>query len=61
VKGVFEYRLDPEGSGTKVQFSCDIRPRDWRMWLALPLIVKSDRVRYRDQLHNLKRIVEEKP
>jgi len=60
VTGIFEYRLQPEGSGTRVQFSCDIRPKGW-MWLALPLIVRSDRVRYSDQLNNLKRVIEEKP
>jgi hypothetical protein len=57
VTGVFEYRLDPSGSGTLIQFSCDIQPHG-RMWLALPLLLRSSRIRYRDQLENLKRIVE---
>jgi hypothetical protein len=29
------------------------------MWLALPLLMRDSRVRYRDQLANLKRIIEE--
>ncbi len=60
VTGAFEYRLEPEGNGTKVSFSCDIRPHGW-MWLALPLMLKGDRMRYRDQLGILKRVVEEQP
>jgi len=60
VTGVFEYTLEPEESGTRVQFSADVRPHGW-MWLVLPLLVKSTRQRYRDQLGNLKRVVEEHP
>ena len=57
VTGVFEYRLDPDETGTTVQFSCDIRPHGW-MWLTLPLLLRRDRLRYRDQLMNLKRLIE---
>jgi hypothetical protein len=59
VTGTFEYVLDPDGAGTRIQFSCDIRPAGW-MWLALPLLVRSSRVRYKDQLLNLKRAIEER-
>jgi polyketide cyclase/dehydrase/lipid transport protein len=57
VTGVFEYRLRPDGTGTHVRFQCDIHPHG-SMWLALPLLVRDSRRRYRDQLGNLKRIVE---
>ena len=57
VTGVFEYLLEPDGAGTTVQFSCDIRPRGW-MWLSLTLLLKGDRTRHRDQLANLKRLLE---
>lgn len=58
VTGVFEYLLEADQTGTTVQFSCDIQPHGW-MWLSLPLLLKTDRLRYRDQLNNLKRIIEE--
>ena len=57
VTGVFEYRLRPDGQGTQMEFQCDIHPHGW-MWLVLPLLVRDSRARYRDQLGNLKRVVE---
>ena len=53
VTGVFDYTLAPEGAGTRVTFSCDVRPRGF-MWLLLPLLLKSNRLRYTEQLSNLK-------
>ena len=58
VTGTFEYRLDPARDGTEVQLSCDVRPHGW-MWLALPLLISNSRLRYRDQLSTLKRVIEE--
>jgi hypothetical protein len=58
VAGIFEYTLEANDGGTTVRFHCDIRPHRW-MWLALPLLARETRVRYRDQLANLKREVEE--
>jgi len=58
VTGPFEYTLEAAGSGTTVRFRCDIRPHGW-MWLALPLLLRDGRLRYRNQLSNLKREVEE--
>jgi uncharacterized protein YndB with AHSA1/START domain len=57
VTGVFEYRLRPEGAGTQMEFQCDIHPHGW-MWLALPFLIRDSRVRYTDQLANLKRVIE---
>jgi uncharacterized protein YndB with AHSA1/START domain len=60
VTGVFEYTLTPESGGTRVTFSCDIRPRGF-MWLLLPLLVRGNRRRYTQQLPNLKKEVESTP
>ena len=57
VTGVFEYRLEPEAGGTRVSFSCEIQPRGF-MWLLLPWLLKGNRVRYTQQLPNLKQEVE---
>jgi hypothetical protein len=58
VTGVFDYRLDPEGHGTRVTFSCSIQPRGV-MWLLLPWLLRGNRVRYTQQLPNLKREIEQ--
>jgi len=57
VTGVFEYTLAPERGGTTVTFSCDVRPHGV-MWLLLPWLLKSNRMRYTEQLSNLKKEVE---
>jgi hypothetical protein len=59
VTGVFEYVLEPNGTGTQVSFTGDIRPHGL-MWLALPWVLKSSRIRFRDQLGALKRAIEQK-
>ena len=60
VTGVFEYTLEPQGAGTLVRFTCDIRPHGV-MWLVLPFLIRGNRMRYRDQLASLKRAIEEAP
>lgn len=57
VTGTFEYRLDPENGGTRVQFTCNVGVTGVR-WLALPFLIRSSRYRYRDQLGILKQEVE---
>ncbi len=59
VTGTFEYRLEADETGTTVSFIGDIRPHG-SMWLALPWLLRSLRVRYRDQLATLKRAIEDK-
>jgi len=59
ITGVFEYSLEPEGSGTLVRFTCDIKPHGL-MWLVLPFALRTNRMRYRDQLDRLKAAVEER-
>ena len=60
VTGVFQYTLEPQGAGTLVRFTCDIRPHGV-MWLVLPFLIRGNRMRYRDQLASLKRAIEEAP
>jgi hypothetical protein len=55
--GIFEFTLEPDATGTAVTFSCDVRPHGFR-WLLLPLVIRAHRIRYRDQLSNLKRAIE---
>ena len=57
VTGFFEYTLEPDATGTTVRLSCDIKPRGW-MWLVLPLMLRSSRMRYAQQLPNLKQELE---
>jgi len=57
VSGVFEYALAPQGPGTRVTFSCDVHPHGW-MWLLLPWLLRGNRMRYTQQLPNLKQEVE---
>lgn len=58
VTGVFEYVLETAPSGTTVTFTCDIHPHGL-MWLTLPLLLLSNRNRYRDQLAALKRALDQ--
>ena len=58
VTGVFEYVLEPNATGTTVTFTCDIRPHGL-MWITMPLLLLSNRNRYRDQLAALKRAMDE--
>lgn len=60
VTGVFEYALAPDGVGTNVVFSCDVRPRGL-MWLLMPWLLRGNRTRYAQQLPNLKTEVEKRP
>jgi hypothetical protein len=55
---VFEYTLEPDGTGTQVTFTCDLRPHGV-MWLLLPLMIRGNRGRYAQQLPRLKREVEQ--
>ena len=56
--GTFEYLLAPDGAGTMVTFSCDLRPHGL-MWLLAPMMVRTNRERFAQQLPNLKREVEQ--
>jgi hypothetical protein len=58
VTGLFEYQLEPQNTGTLVRFTGSVRPHGWR-WLALPLLIADCRVRYRNQLANLRTAIQE--
>jgi len=58
ITGTFEYNLEPRDRGTRVIFSADVRPHGV-MWLVFPFLLRQHRARYRDQLANLKRAIEE--
>ena len=53
----FEYALVPDGGGTMVTFTCDLRPHGL-MWLLLPIMIRGNRARYAPQLLKLKQEVE---
>lgn len=55
--GIYEYLLAPAGGGTHVTFTCDLRPHGV-MWLLVPLMIRTSRQRFEDQLPKLKREVE---
>ena len=57
VTGVFEYHLAPDGDGTRISVTCSIQPRGY-MWLLLPWLLTGNRVRYTEQLPNLKQEME---
>ena len=57
VTAIFEYTLVPDGAGTLVTFTCDLRPHGV-MWLLLPLVIRGNRTRYAEQLSRLKHEVE---
>ena len=57
ITGQFEYALAPERDGTRITFTADVRAKGF-MWLVLPLVIRSHRARYREQLDRLKAVVE---
>jgi len=59
ITGQFEYDLRPEQGGTRITFTCDIKPHGI-MWLLLPFILRGHRARYVDQLDRLKHAAESK-
>jgi hypothetical protein len=58
VTGTFQYELEPDEAGTRVTFTCDVRPHG-PMWLLLPWLLRGNRRRYREQLPNLKSELEQ--
>jgi len=59
ITGVFEYVIEPHGTGAQVSFTGDIRPHG-PMWLLLPWLLLSSRRRFGGQLAALKRAIEQK-
>lgn len=56
--GYVEYRLEPEGDGTRVTLTGEATPVTLYGWLAIPLVLLSRGRAYREQLPRLKHILE---
>jgi uncharacterized membrane protein len=56
--GHIEYRFEPEGNGTRVTMTLEAKPRSVYGWLALPQMFLLRGRTYRDQLPQLKRVME---
>ena len=56
--GHIEYRFDTEGEGTRVTFTMAVAPRGLYGWLGLPLMWMGRRNIYKEQLPQLKRVME---
>ena len=59
MEGVFDFRLTPDGSGTRIVATCDLTSHGFVPWLFLPMIARGERERRREMLGNLKRYVEQ--
>ncbi|HYV99763.1 MAG TPA: SRPBCC family protein [Gemmatimonadaceae bacterium] len=57
--GYIEYRFDEEQGGTRVTFTCIIKPKTVLGWLAMPQMWLARGKSYRDQLPQLKHALEE--
>ena len=58
MEGVFDFVLQPEGSGTRITMTCDLTAHGFMAWLFIPLIARAERRRRIEMLGNLKRYVE---
>ena len=59
IEGFFDFILHPDGNGTRIEATCDLKAHAFLMWLFLPLIARSERRHRIEMLSNLKRFVEE--
>ena len=58
IEGFFDFLIEPEGSGTRIEATCDLKAHAFLHWLFLPLIARGERMRRVEMLGNLKRFVE---
>jgi len=58
VRGLFDFRLEPEASGTRVVATCELTARALLPWLFLPIMARQERTYRKEILANLKRLVE---
>jgi len=61
IEGFFSFELEPEGSGSRVTHTLDLKAHSVLTWLFLPLIARGERTRRTELLGNLKRLVEATP
>jgi len=58
MEGFFVFSLQPQGAGTEVVATCDLKAHAFLPWLFMPLIGRGERQRRVELLGNLKRFVE---
>ena len=58
MEGWFEIRLEPEGSGTRVITTLDLKAHGILPWLFLPIVARGERRARAEALGNLKRLIE---
>lgn len=56
--GYIEYRFEPEGAGTRVTMTINIKPSGLYGWLGMPLMLLRRERPYAEQLPQLKRVME---
>jgi len=61
MEGLFEFLVEPEGAGTRVVSTCDLKAHAFLAWLFMPLVARGERQRRAEMLGNLKRFVESTP
>lgn len=61
MEGFFDFVLAPDGSGTRIEATCDLKAHGFLPWLFMPLIARGERMRRIEMLSNLKRFVEGRP
>src|SRR6185503_14627481 len=55
MEGFFDFVLAPDGSGTRIEATCDLKAHGFLPWLFMPLIARGERMRRIEMLSNLKR------
>jgi uncharacterized protein YndB with AHSA1/START domain len=61
IEGFFGFEVEPEGNGSRVTHTLDLKAHSVLTWLFLPLIARGERTRRMELLGNLKRVVEATP
>ena len=58
MRGIFDFQLQAERSGTRVVATCELTAHAFLQWLFLPIIARQERTFRKEILSNLKRLVE---
>ena len=61
MEGFFDFVVEADGNGTRVEASCELEAHTFLTWLFMPLIARGERTRRVEMLSNLKRFVENRP
>jgi uncharacterized protein YndB with AHSA1/START domain len=61
LRGYIQYTFEPEQQGTRVTMTCVVQPVGFYGWLGLPLMWLNRGKGYREQLPQLKRVMESSP